>query len=47
MACRSEKTRVGKELSGPLFSTLVGLAASNLNIIPVSARTLCLEDLPG
>ena len=34
---RSEKTRVGKEVSGPLFSTLVGLAASNLMLIPVSA----------
>ncbi|KAK9835862.1 hypothetical protein WJX74_009704 [Apatococcus lobatus] len=33
----SERTRVGRELSGPLVSTLVGLAFSNLGVIPASA----------
>lgn len=33
-ACRSEKTRVGKELSGALVATLIGLFLSNVGIIP-------------
>lgn len=33
----SEKTRVGKELSGALVATLIGLALSNLGVIPCDA----------
>ncbi|KAK9811913.1 hypothetical protein WJX72_012330 [[Myrmecia] bisecta] len=33
----SEQTKVGKELSGPLVATLVGLALSNLGVIPSDA----------
>jgi uncharacterized membrane protein len=32
-----ERTRWGKELSGALLATLIGLALSNLNIIPAKA----------
>ena len=34
---RSEKTDIGQRLSGPLVSTLIGLAASNLGLIPCEA----------
>ncbi|KAK9813720.1 hypothetical protein WJX73_005290 [Symbiochloris irregularis] len=33
----SEKTRLGKELSGPLVSTLAGLLLSNISLIPCNA----------
>eukprot|EP00884_Botryococcus_braunii_P010496 jgi/Botrbrau1/19448/Bobra.0338s0069.1 len=33
----SEETRIGKELSGPLVSTLVGLVLSNAGVIPCNA----------
>lgn len=36
-ARRSEKTDIGQRLSGPLVSTLIGLAASNLGLIPCEA----------
>lgn len=35
---RSEKTKIGSALSGPLVATLVGLAASNLGIIASEAK---------
>ena len=34
---RSEKTKVGKALSGALVSTLVGLAATSLGVLPSEA----------
>lgn len=34
---RSEKTKIGSMVSGALVSTLVGLAASNLGILPHDA----------
>lgn len=35
---RSEKTKIGSALSGPLVATLVGLAASNLGITASEAK---------
>lgn len=35
---RSEKTKIGSMVSAALVSTLVGLAASNIGIIPYEAR---------
>lgn len=35
---RSEKTKIGSMVSAALVSTLVGLAASNIDIIPYEAR---------
>lgn len=35
---RSEKTKLGSMVSAALVSTLVGLAASNLGIIPYEAK---------
>lgn len=34
---RSEKTKVGSALSGALVSTLIGLAASSIGIMPAQA----------
>lgn len=34
---RSEKTTLGQALSGPLVSTLIGLALSNLGVLPAAA----------
>ena len=35
--CRSERTRVGRELSGVFVATLCGLALSNCGVIPYDA----------
>jgi uncharacterized membrane protein len=37
LGARSEKTKIGSMVSGALVSTLVGLAASNIGIIPYEA----------
>lgn len=37
MEARSEKTKIGSMVSAALVSTLVGLAASNVGIIPYEA----------
>ena len=37
LGARSEKTKIGSMVSGALVSTLVGLAASNIGIIPFEA----------
>ena len=36
---RSEKTKIGSMISSALVSILIGLAASNLRIIPYEAKT--------